>query len=140
MKGIAVVTAVIAAVFGAAAIVDAKPKPKQKPVTLQITSRLGNETTLGPYQDGETRVQCPYGYVAVGGGVYQGAIELAYDGPTDSGKGWEAGGINPSTVDNYGFEAIVNCAKGTNRNLRLRVAMTDSEKREALRELRSRLH
>lgn len=141
MKRVAVAVAVVAAVFGTAAIADgAKPKPKQKPVVLQVTDRLGDDVALAPFTSGKATVACPSGYLASGGGVYQGAVEIAYDGPTESGRGWEAAGINASDVEPYGFSVIVRCVKGSNKNLRVRgAALTNAQKLEKVRELRSSL-
>lgn len=139
MKKGLVAVAVVCAIFGTNALVEAKPRPRQKPVVLQVTDRLGPETNLLPFQDGVASVSCPSGYLATGGGVYEGAIEIAYDGPTESGRGWEAAGINSSDISSYGFEVIVTCAKGSNKNLRVRASLSSQEKRDALRELRGRL-
>lgn len=136
LVGLALACVAVAAPLGVA---DGKTQ-KQKPVVLQITARDGAEVLLGPFEDGVARAYCPSGYLATGGGALNGAIDLAYSVPTTSGRGWEAGGLNTSLENPYDFSVEVICAKGSNKNLRVRAAaLGASEKLDAMADLRSKL-
>jgi hypothetical protein len=100
---------------------------------LRFTDRLGPDTPVAPLNFATATARCPRGYVATGGGAFNGAIEPVTDGPTTNGRGWEVSGFNPSDTTVFDHNAVVRCAKGNSR-LRVRSAVTASELAEAKRQ------
>ena len=120
-------------VVAIAALVAAVPgQGSHTTPVLKVTDRLSPGKPVAPFSIGDVRVDCPRGYVATGGAVWEGANEPVLDGPTTNGRGWEASVFNHSDSTVYNSNVQVVCAKGT--RLKVRTAMTAGQRRAIIQD------
>ena len=108
------------------------PQPR-----LDIRGKLIAKKNLASGRTGTVSVHCPRNYVPISGNLYLGVVLPVFDGPSNNGRGWAAGGLNPGRR-RHSFRVGVVCVKGA-RNLSVTASSNKRAADEAMQEAREAL-
>jgi len=125
---------IVVVICGAAAVAAMSPFAEggPGPHTLRVVERLGPDVTVPPGQVRESVARCPRGYVAVAGMEFLGALDEVSSLTTSRRNGWVVDLGNPTNTPLVG-SAGVECLRGR-RGIRVRKAMTNDQRRQAIRD------